>query len=426
MMPTPDRSPLLLDPAAMHDVLRAAIPGLRETRTCSIRQTRRRISRKTEEAGAPYLGVLYELAARSGQATQWCYVKAFSHGVSRTAPDAHAALRLDDLDALAWLLPHDPALPHLAAFLDPRRVRAELRQLLADDDTRDTAVHTTVVRHEPESHCTARFTLTLHGAERAVYGKCYAGDEWQAAAAAMRRLHAASAAATAFAIALPLGASPALHATWQAEAAGQPLRDQLAGACAGVWLGRVAGGIERLQRLSPGRAPVLGPREILARTVKQCGKLQRADASLADVLRPALARLAGASPEPAPAVLVHGDLHADQLLCDGNRLVLFDFDNLCAASPAFDAADFASQLLTDDGFAPRRRRELAHTLVQAFHARFGAAAQAEAFDWHLRALLLRKAYSFFVRHRAGWQQRVREAAELAVQGAAAVGALETA
>ena len=45
---------------------------------------------------------------------------------------------------------------------------------------------------------------------------------------------------------------------------------------------------------------------------------------------------------------------------------------------------------------------------------------AESLDWHLRVLLLRKAYSFFVRHRPGWRLRTQRALALADLGLAAL------
>jgi hypothetical protein len=98
------------------------------------------------------------------------------------------------------------------------------------------------------------------------------------------------------------------------------------------------------------------------------------------------------------------------------RLVLFDLDEFAVGHAAHDIADFASQLLTDDSLAPALRTRLAAGFVQDAVAASPHRVEADDLDWHLRALLLRKAYSFFVRHRSGWPQRVRHALALAAAG----------
>jgi Ser/Thr protein kinase RdoA (MazF antagonist) len=104
------------------------------------------------------------------------------------------------------------------------------------------------------------------------------------------------------------------------------------------------------------------------------------------------------------------------MLCADERVVLFDFDNFVRGSAALDVADFASQLLTDTDFEVQRRTQLAARFIDHCMARFPHPPQWFELDWHLRALLLRKAYSFFVRHRAGWRERAGEAATMAARG----------
>lgn len=434
-MPALDHSTTLLDPDAMGTLLRNSLPRLSGARECRIHQSRRRISRKTEEQGAPYLGVVYELRPvdAPSSSAQWCYVKAFSRGASRSAPEAQSAARIDALDALAWLLPQDPAMPHLAAFLDPSRVQAEFANCGESVELGDAGEATnrgaagagvassatvTLVRHEPESHCTARFEIPGRGKRLAVYGKTYADTRWIDAARRVQALWSASENADAFAIARPLGTSRALHALWQEEVRGVALRRELHGARARTWLARVASALAQMQGGAQLDDPPLTPIELLARTTKQCRKLARADASLAAAIDPVLGALQRSMPQMTAPVAAHGDFHADQMLCTDRRVALFDFDNFVTGSPALDVADFASQLLTDADFEPRRRVELASIWVAESLARLPHSVLPAELDWHLRALLLRKAYSFFVRHRSGWRARVLEAAELAARGAA--------
>lgn len=437
-----DHALALLDAPGMGERFRRELPGLDafQVRACAIRQSRRRVSRKTEEQGAPYLGVVYELELhepRSGAGlTQWLYAKAYSRDASATAfTEANAAAqarpragpplaRLQELDALVWAMPNDPAMPQLPRFLDADCVRDELQRLLGGPGGHTAAAGSAaaqIVRYEPESHCMVRFELPLNGDARVVYGKTYADDRWSEVA---RRLAVLSANGEsdrgAFAIARPLGGSAALRAVWQDEAHGVPLRDALNGPDGARWMRRLTGALARLQGSKLMGDANLTPALLLDRTRKQRKKLVRADAQLAPALDAALAVLERELPVGRAPVVLHGDFHVDQMLCSDERITLFDFDNFAVGSPAHDIADFASQLLTDTGFDAARRVELARDFIDGCLAHAPRSPAWGELDWYLRLLLLRKAYSFFVRYRSGWRERVLAAAALAARGLEAV------
>jgi len=181
----------------------------------------------------------------------------------------------------------------------------------------------------------------------------------------------------------------------------------------------LAAALARLHDDGPtaGRVELLG--ETLANARKWHKKLVQADARFAIALDPVLTRLEGDAAEPRRRVSTHGDFHADQMMwCDG-RIALFDYDNFGLESPARDLADFASQMLCrEDGTADWAA--VAAGLIARYRALCGGEPDEGELDWHLRLMLLRKAYSCFVRNGAGWQARTTRALAAAQAG---IGAL---
>jgi aminoglycoside phosphotransferase (APT) family kinase protein len=111
-----------------------------------------------------------------------------------------------------------------------------------------------------------------------------------------------------------------------------------------------------------------------------------------------------APPDLARPALLHGDFGGSQLVWDGGRLGLIDFDKCALGDPALDLANFVVQLrrraLLDVPDAPpvETLREL---LLDAYR-RHGTdpaalAGLAERVTWHERAVLLKKIH-YLARH----------------------------
>jgi len=111
-----------------------------------------------------------------------------------------------------------------------------------------------------------------------------------------------------------------------------------------------------------------------------------------------------APPDLARPALLHGDFGGSQLVWDGGRLGLIDFDKCALGDPALDLANFVVQLrrraLLDVPDAPPV--ETLRELLLAAYQRHGADAEvlaglAERVIWHERAVLLKKIH-YLARH----------------------------
>lgn len=419
-MTRPDLAPMLMDARALQPLLAEVLPALRTAAPGSLRlhQVRRRVSRQTEQAGAAWFSVAFAPAdpGLPGADRLWCGVRAYSLDRSREAAAAGEGRHLPGLDAVAWSLVDDPALPQLRLLMRGDALppgAASAGWALASREVR---------RYEPGSHALLRLHLVRDRAHRTLWVKVFADGRWHTVADHLTRLAASAVRQPqAFLVAPPAGHCAVRRCIWQDEVAGEPLHDRLQAALpeASRAIAMVADGLARLQALPPWPAPALDTAVLGQRAGKQARKLLRADAGLGRWVTPLLAMLA-APPAEGPPVMVHGDCHAEQFQVQGRRLLVFDLDNLAQGQPAHDVADFASQLLTDERLPPARRRVLARAFLAEAARALGPAAPPDALAWHLRVLLLRKAYSQFVHQPPGWAARCRRALRLAGLGLARV------
>jgi len=267
-----------------------------------------------------------------------------------------------------------------------------------------------IVRIEPGEHCTARFAGTPQ--RPAHFGKCYADARVDHARAILSALHRGTRTRRdAFYIGAPIDAEPGCLR--QLTVTGEDL--------AACWIaGRdverpLVASLADLARHGPDAGQTLTRQALLEDAAKWCKKLRLADPTLHAALVAVMRRLDTPPTTQAPMVPTHGDCHADQMLWHAGRIALFDYDNLCQAEAGRDLADFISQLLCRfDGYdwLPQAR-----ALAEGWALRCPDLHHPEVFDWHLRTLLLRKAYSQFVRARSGWQARCRHALSMAANAA---------
>jgi aminoglycoside phosphotransferase (APT) family kinase protein len=74
----------------------------------------------------------------------------------------------------------------------------------------------------------------------------------------------------------------------------------------------------------------------------------------------------------ASPTLIHGDFKPSQLLIDGNRVAIVDFDRACLGDPALDVGNFMAQF---NKSALRTGRDYFRKLSEYFLARYQAQGQ---------------------------------------------------
>jgi aminoglycoside phosphotransferase (APT) family kinase protein len=115
------------------------------------------------------------------------------------------------------------------------------------------------------------------------------------------------------------------------------------------------------------------------------------------------------APAAGPLVVAHGDLHLDQALLVDGDIALLDFDHLCLADPAHDAATVAAHLITG---APGDL-DAAAVVLDAICD--GLGGHPPGLAWHLAVAILRRATYPFRLVRRDWPERMRETVRVADQ-----------
>ena len=319
-------APLLTQPDHMREVFQRDLAPYADGRwlivACEVRQVRRRISNRTESAGAPYLELCYRLEAAAADggrtSSHWWVAKAYRHeagaaafvAARAAATQTRAVAFLAELDLVLWRLPHDPGVPHLVEFLDPSQAALQIGAAIRQPAP--ALSHVNIVRHEPGEHCTARFTFGADAPWRALYGKCFGDARWQSSWHTMSALaRQGRDDAEAFLVPAPVACAPALQAWWQLEAPGRPLAEHLGD---GAVRRQLATALARLQAHGPraNRALVSAeltsaeltsaprmPADLLRLAHKWRKKLVRAHAAPADAIDSVLSQLEARPPTSA-------------------------------------------------------------------------------------------------------------------------------
>ncbi|MEZ4416591.1 MAG: aminoglycoside phosphotransferase family protein [Gemmatimonadota bacterium] len=109
----------------------------------------------------------------------------------------------------------------------------------------------------------------------------------------------------------------------------------------------------------------------------------------------------GPAPGSSERVLLHGDLHLGQVLIDGARLTLVDWDRGCAGDPAYDLGTLAAHLY----YAHGRRVDPAFQEVVHGYRDAGRHVDEEKLRWHHAQALLRLVNTPFRSLRPDWPER---------------------
>jgi hypothetical protein len=251
----------------------------------------------------------------------------------------------------------DPGLPSLPRALDPALVQRRFKRRLPlvsgpDGFVRPRAIR--VTRHKPGRRCVIEYDveverpgappepLTLVGKVRA---RRFGGAD-------LRLLQALwdagfdDRSGDGISVPRPAGLVPDLGIWLQHRVPGQVLTGLLATPDGPALARRVAEAAHKLHRAgvpAERRHGMADELRILRQCLRAVAEVEPGWAGRLERLFDACAALGAATPEPVPRG-IHRDFYADQVIVDGPRLWLIDFDLYCAGDPALDAGNFLGHL----------------------------------------------------------------------------------
>ncbi len=244
----------------------------------------------------------------------------------------------------------DAAMPFLTAALDPQRVGVPLVRALGDATLRIDSAR--LVRHKPARRALVEYAVgSDRDASFAILGKLRARGLDQAALRVQQSLHDRGfGAGSRDDVSVPetLGALPELFLWLQRKAPGVPLPELLGRPGDAVLCSRVGYALHKLHATRVETTRRFGAAdEVSALTDRFLPLVARAHPAFGprvDRLAEACCRLASEIPA-GPVCGIHRDFHLDQVLVDGDRLWLLDFDLYCEGHPALDAGNFVAHLI---------------------------------------------------------------------------------
>jgi Ser/Thr protein kinase RdoA (MazF antagonist) len=310
----------------------------------------------------------------------------------------------------------DPAIQSLAPALDRRAAEAALRALpaLSVADVRVRSVR--VLRHKRGRRCVVEYELSSNdGGALTVLGKVRAKG-------ADERTHLVESALREEGVPIPepLGVVPELGMRVQRKVPGVPATSLLPQP-EGVSLSRrIADAIHAVHvaPLVPSRRHGIDDElRILEIRLSEIARSRPAWEFRVEQLFRACAELASHL-ETVPDVPIHRDFYPDQVLVDGEKIWLLDFDLFCAGDPALDAGNFSAHLIEQGirfaGEAPGLDRAAA-----AFEDRFaelsGENARRRARIHTVLSLARHVSLSLEIPGRAPFASAVLEKCELAAK-----------
>jgi hypothetical protein len=334
------------------------------------------------------------------------YGKVYRAGASAQAAQGSDALHVPELDLLLWLWPCDPGLSQLARLLEPTVAQPFWDAPAADVQT---------PRYEPERRATLRYT---HADGRVLYAKTFCDARGHTVYRRFAWMWERSQQdADAPLVARPLQCSVDGRTLWQEAAHGTPLLQwPVSAQPSGDWVLPLAHAIATVHTAPVDLAgPAPRDREHwLAEVRRRRNKISRVLpelTELADATANAIVHAAAHLPVHGPA-LIHGDFHPDQVWFNGQRIVLFDFDEFALGDPMEDLAEFIVKL-PDGGTS-------SHTSAQLVALWLGGYAQIapqhfcrQRLRWHMAVQQLLQSTRAFIFQIDDWRGEVRHRLERA-------------
>ena len=262
----------------------------------------------------------------------------------------------------------DPALPHLADALTPAATTAAIAGAKHFAGARVRVARAALLRHKPGRRAVIDYTLDIiwpdgRTEDVAAIGKMRASRPPRTAYRLLRELWRKGFtrdSADGISVPEPLGTVPALGLWLQRRVPGTLATVLLTTTAAPPLARRIAEAAHKLHRAGIVPEKAHGPADelaILERVLAAVRDAQPARRAALDHLLGGCRRLVATL--EARATGIHRDFYADQIVVDGTRLHLLDFDLYCAGHAALDVGNFAGHLMEQRVREPEHAAALA-------------------------------------------------------------------
>ena len=442
--------PVALDRATMKPILQALLFGSdssAQIRVCQVERVRYKpgnnclICYRLEiEDRAVQVRTEQRLTARlyeaGGSHSRFARAQESLANSSLTQP-LHPALapvyHLPALDTVVWVFPHDRKLAGLPQIIDPGHLHeVQLPRLIEEHlggEWRLGAASQSVVHYNPEHTCMIRVQLkaqhqtTGESQSLVLYGKTYADDEGVETYRVMSELwESAGGQPGVLRTAEPLGYVPELKLLWQRGCPGRTLLTLgINSPEFPVWLERGAAAVAAFHQTQIACQRSGSVDDWVEKLKDMRAWLPAVRESCRPAVETAVDQLLAQRSQISeqPMATLHGDLHVQNFLCDGEQVALIDLDNVYRGLPWQDVGSLVAGLL-HSGLAlemsARRASELAAVFCDAYQQHVPWRIAPQALNWFIAAALIHeRAFRCVTRLKDGRHDLVDKLVALAAQ-----------
>jgi len=244
----------------------------------------------------------------------------------------------------------DGAMPFVAAALNPQKAHRALSHLLSKSFSDFELREIRVVRYKERRRCLIEYQLATPEGFLTLLGKVHAKRFDEASYLVQRSLWNAGFddhSTDCISVAQPIGAVPEWHMWLQRKVMGENALKKLSRSHQIFLAQRIAEVAHKLHNadVPPRRRPhtIRNEVELLHDRFGLVAVLRPNLQSRLDFLLEGIERLAATMPAGRTAA-IHRDFYHDQVIIDGNRFYLLDFDLYCEGDPALDLGNFIAHL----------------------------------------------------------------------------------
>ena len=362
-------------------------------------------------------GVMY---AENRTRRKWEKLRA--SGMGQDIPDAFATFEpfafIPDLEMLVQVFPYDrrlPALPLLMAGPSPE-IEPPILARFEPGDWHVEAWNVEPVRYRAELGAALRLTVQARDAatsrtqERRFYAKVYPDeDTGERTYQGLRALwNEVSPDGEGFTVARPIAYLGSLRTLLQEEASGTSLQDILLQDNGTTLAMRQAASALAALHLGNAATPQHRPLEDEVAALERSGRLLRWACPRLATEVDAIVGAVAAGLEEAPSAPTHGDLKADHILLDGDRLTLLDLEWFADTDPLLDSASILAELASmplRSAVPPHRSETAALVFADEYFSRVPRAWRSRLPGRYAGAAL-KEAAGFFRRQEPDWPSKI--------------------
>ncbi len=327
-------------------------------------------------------------------------------------------VHLPDPGLFVTAFPNDLRMRELYRLVDRARLKRPLRAALGSPkaavaDSGEGAPPIEIVSYKPERSCLVRFGLRPSGSTqetpRPVFARIYHNDRGEQIYRGMQEAwRRAGTSDGALSVAEPLGYDPEARILVQAAVPGVPLLTQAEGDRFMAAVGVAARGLAALHVAAARLERTRTPASMLRSYAGGAAGLGSIDANAGGRLDRCVARLRDTMPTLSGTAqrLIHGDFSLNQMLVDGGRVAIIDFDQVCLGDPYMDLGSFLARTETMV-FEGHLTEATAQSATAAFLHDYEAAGalplDAGRLDWYKAAGFIARALSSGSGLKPDWQ-----------------------